>query len=245
MLASVWINTDKFDSAGLLWNGLGCACWVLCYAVLMTRILRKKFVEMPFFIAAGNLAWEFVWSVCYHPDTGRLFSWAYQCAFGIDIFIFCYLFVYGYKQVKEELFQQYFKWILIFSLALWLPLNYFFVKQGLDTSIGATSGYILNVFISLLCPLLYLRNEAHYFSKWVAWSRFLGTGFISVSMFLFYPENHLVHTLAVLCGFVDFAFILLLHGYFSLPSKASNQHVRVALEEENAHPVMEPAELDN
>lgn len=205
-----WINTKDYTTTQLLWNGIGCLFWVITYAALVREILIKKFVEMPFFIATGNLAWEFIWSFFYHPDTGKLFSLSYQGAFLLDVFIFYFILKYGYKQITIPEIQKHFKLIALVLLVMWVPLNYFFVKQGFDTSIGANSGYILNLIISLLYPILLLRSDAKYFSETVAWCKFIGTGCISVSMFLIYPTNYLVHTLAISCFILDLFYAIIL-----------------------------------
>ena len=205
-----WINTKDYSTAQLVWNGIGCLFWVVTYAALLREIVVKKYVEMPFFIAAGNLAWEFVWSFFYHPNTGKLFALSYQGAFLLDVFIFYSILKYGYKQISVPEIQKYFKWIAITLLVMWIPLNYFFVTQGFDTAIGANSGYILNLIISLLYPLLLLRSDPKNFSETVAWFKFLGTGCISVSMFLIYPDNYFVHILAVCCFIFDLSYTLLL-----------------------------------
>lgn len=206
----IWINTEKYTIAQLLWNGVGCLFWVVTYAALIKAILKKKFVEMPFFIAIGNVSWEFIWSVFYHPDTGILYSLSYQGAFLLDIFIFYHLLKYGSKQVNIPEFQKNFKWIAWCLIILWVPLNYFYVKQGFDTPIGANSGYILNLIISLLYPMLLLRSDVRNFSPTVAWCKFLGTGCITVSMFLIYPENYFVQILGVACFILDLSYSILL-----------------------------------
>lgn len=205
-----WINTKDYTTTQLLWNGIGCLFWVVTYAALVREILIKKFVEMPFFIATGNIAWEFIWSFFYHPDTGKLFSLSYQGAFLLDVFIFCFILKYGYKQIMIPEIQKHFKLIAFALLVMWIPLNYFFVKQGFDTPIGANSGYILNLIISLLYPILLLRSDANYFSETVAWCKFIGTGCISVSMFLIYPTNYLVQTLAISCFILDLFYAIIL-----------------------------------
>lgn len=207
----IWINNDKYSFFQLLWNGIGCAFWVITYATLVKDIVKKKFVEMPFFIAAGNLAWEFVWSFYFHPDTGFLYSLSYQGAFLLDVFIFISLLRYGTKQIEIPEIKKHFKAICIGLLIIWIPLNYFFVKQGFDTEIGANSGYILNIIISFLYPILLLRTSVNYFSKTVAWCKMLGTGFITVSMFLIYPENYFVQILGVACLLLDVLYIYLLN----------------------------------
>lgn len=205
-----WINTKDYTSVELIWNGIGCLFWVVTYAVLVYRIITIKFVEMPFFIATGNIAWEFIWSFFYHPDTGKLYSLSYQGAFVLDVFIFYSILRYGYKQVEISVVQKYFKWIAFGLLAMWVPLNYFYVKQGFDTPIGANSGYILNIIISLLYPMSLFRNNPKNFSRAVAWSKFIGTGCITVSMFLIYPENYFVQVLGATCFVLDLSYSILL-----------------------------------
>tara|TARA_B110000211_G_C14074585_1_gene551473 strand:- start:196 stop:894 length:699 start_codon:yes stop_codon:yes gene_type:complete len=206
-----WINTAKYDTTGLIFNGIGCLFWVVCYIVLIRTIVKKKFVEMPFFIAAGNLAWEFIWSVFYHPDTGILFSLSYQSAFLIDCFIFYYVIKYGADYIKIPEIKKNWKLICIGLLLGWIPLNFFFVYNNLDTCIGGISGYILNIIISVLYPWVMLQTGAQHYSKLVAWCKMLGTGLISVSMFIFYPENYFVQTLAVLVLILDCYYIYLLN----------------------------------
>ena len=93
----------------------------------------------------------------------------------------------------------------------WLLLPvYFYVAQGFDTPIGANSGYILNIIISLLYPVLLLSNNAANFSKTVAWCKFIGTACITVSMFLIYPTNYFVQTLGAICFVLDFFYSILL-----------------------------------
>lgn len=204
-----WINTEKYSTWALIWNGIGCLFWVITYATLIREIILRKFVEMPFFIAAGNIAWEFIWSFFYHPDTGRIYSLSYQGAFLLDIFIFFSVLRFGEKQIEIPLIKKHFKLIAILLLIIWVPLNYFFVSQGYDTSIGANSGYILNLIISFLYPLLLLRNDPNNFSPIVAWCKWIGTGCITISMFLIYPENYFVQTLGVCCFILDLAYSVL------------------------------------
>lgn len=205
-----WINTEHYSTSALIWNGVGCLFWVVTYAALVMEIIKRKFVEMPFFIAAGNITWEFVWSFFYHPDTGQLYSLSYQGAFLLDVFIFYSVFKYGSKQIEIPLFKKHFKLIAFALLVMWLPLNYFFVAQGYDTTIGANSGYILNLIISLLYPLLLLRSNPHNFSQTVAWSKWVGTGCITVSMFIIYPTNYFVQILGVCCFILDLTYSIVL-----------------------------------
>lgn len=210
MNISFWINTTNYTIPQLFWNGIGCSFWLITYIAIARNSYKTKFVEMPFVIAAGNISWEFVWSFCFHPDTGRFYTLGYQASFFLDVYIFWMVLKYGSKQIEIPVIKKHFKAIMIGLLVLWGPLNYFFVAQGFDTTIGANSGYILNLMISMLYPFLYFRSDPSYFSRLVSWSRFIGTGCITVSMFLIYPENHFLHILGIACFIFDLAFTVLL-----------------------------------
>lgn len=207
-----WVNTTDYSISQLAWNGIGCLFWLVTYIVIIVNSRKTKFVEMPFVIAVGNISWEFIWSFFYHPNTGKFYVYGYQASFFLDLAIFWMVFKYGSKQIDIPTIKKYFKQILIGLILIWVPLNYFFVKEGFDTLIGANSGYILNLIISLLYPILYFRNNGQLFSRLVSWSRFLGTACISVSMFLMYPNNHFLHTLAIACFIIDLCFTLYLEN---------------------------------
>jgi len=207
----LWFNTSSFSTPGLIFNCIGCVFWVIAYIALVRTMVTKKFVEMPFFIAAGNLAWEFVWSTTYFPDSGILFAIQYQGAFILDCFIFYYVLKYGANYIKIPELKKHFKTVCVLSLIGWIFLNYFFVKNGFDTSIGANSGYILNIIISIMYPINMLQTGAQHFSKTVAWCKMLGTGLITVSLFFFYPENQFVQTLGILVLLLDCFYIYLLY----------------------------------
>lgn len=207
-----WINFDKYSGTELFFNGIGCLFWVICYSTFVYQIIKKKrFVEMPWFIASGNLAWEFLWSFYVQPDTGMLYELSYKGAFFLDCIIFIDVLKYGHKQVKIKPLKDNFKLMAIITLISWLVVQFFFIKQGYDDSIGATSGYILNIIISILYPVLYFTiNEPNKFSTTIAWSKWLGTGFITVSMFFIFPDNWMVQTLGVLCFALDLGYYIIL-----------------------------------
>src|SRR5689334_20075392 len=109
------INYEDYSKIGLLFNGIGCLFWVVSYAVLVKEIVRKKFVEMPAYVACANIGWEFVWSFFYHPDTGLLFSLSYKAAFFLDCFIYYSLMKYGTKQPILPQFKKHFRIFCFFN----------------------------------------------------------------------------------------------------------------------------------
>jgi len=209
-----WINTVDFSIPALLTNGIGCIFWVVTYAAMVWDIHKKKFVEMPVFVAAANLAWEFVWSFFYNPETGKLFALSYIGAFFLDVWIFWHVLKYGTKQISQapEEIKKLFVPLSVINLIAWGFICYFFVSLGYDDNIGATSGYMLNFMISVLyLVLIFSMKDVSGFSKLVAWGKMLGTGLISVSMFMIFPQNYLIHTLAILCLILDCIYIVILN----------------------------------
>ena len=93
-------------------------------------------------------------------------------------------------------------------LAGFTLIYYFFVKEGYDTTIGANSAYIAQMFISVLSLTLLLNNPGlKGLSFHVGWLRSFGTGANTIFMFLHYPENHFVHSLAGLSFIIDMAYL--------------------------------------
>lgn len=210
------INFQDYPVSGLLFNGVGCLFWVVAYVVLVWEIRKKKFVEMPAYIAGANIGWEFVWSFFYHPDTGLLYALSYQAAFLLDCYIFYSVLRYGTKQPMNEASRRHFTLFSLVNFGFWILFSYFFRAEGYDTAIGANSGYIINVILSLQCIfLLFQTRDTSRFSMLLAWCRMLGTGLISVSMFIFYPESNFIKLLGVSCFLLDSTYIYVLwkrHG---------------------------------
>ena len=212
----VLINFKEYSTIGLIFNGVGCLFWVLAYAVLVREIRIKKFVEMPAYVAGANIGWEFVWSFIYHPNTGLLYALSYQAAFLLDCFIFYSIFRYGTKQPMNDDSKKHFKLFCIINFLFWICFSYFYMSESYDTAIGANSGYIINVILSLQCVFMLMQTQdTSRFSMLLTWSRMLGTGLISVSMFIFSPESHFIQLLGVSCLVLDLSFIYILwqrHG---------------------------------
>lgn len=198
------INFQDYSSIGLLFNGVGCLFWVVAYVLLVWQIRVKKFVEMPAYIAGANIGWEFVWSFFYHPDTGLLYSLSYQAAFFLDCYIFYAVLRYGTKQAIMDAFKKYFIAFCFINFIFWILFSYTYMQGGYDTSIGSNSGYIINVILSIQCIiLLFQTTDTQQFSTILGICRTLGTGLITVSMFIFYPTNYFVQLLGVSCFLLD------------------------------------------
>jgi hypothetical protein len=210
------ISFDLYSTTGLIWNGIGCLFWVITYALLVYEIRKKKFVEMPAYVAGANLGWEFVWSFIYHPNTGLLYALSYQVAFFLDCYIFYATLKYGTKQPMNKNTKKHFVLFCVVNFAFWILFCYTFIDEGFDTLNGANSGYIINVILSLQCLwLLFQTMDTSKFSLLLGWTKMLGTSFITVSLFYFFPDNRFVQLLGLACFVIDNVYIYTLwkrHG---------------------------------
>ena len=210
------INYKEYSTTGLIINGIGCLLWVGAYVILVQEIRKKKFVEMPAYVAGSNIGWEFVWSFIYHPNTGLLYAISYQAAFFLDCYIFYALMRYGGKQPMNPETRKHFVLFCIVNFLFWIFFCLTHRNEGYDTHNGANSGYIINVILSVQCIfLLFQTTDTALFSMLFAWCKMLGTAFISVSLFYFFPENQFVQLLGVACFILDNTYIYVLwrrHG---------------------------------
>ena len=197
-------NCVPFTTFQLILFCGGCLMWVVAYGIIIRNAYKYHWVEMAAIAAANNFGWEIVWSFPFTTDMGWFMGWTYRAWFFFDIFIIYTIYKYGARQWTSPFLRKNFNllmttWIVFFTLAF-----YFFTKQGLDTSIGATSAYTCQLILSALCFNMLGNNmdKIKYCSLWVAVLRSYGTGVNTIFMFLHYPENHYVHV----CGCTAFIF---------------------------------------
>lgn len=208
-----WINLQLYSPLELVFFAIGCAMWVVVYALYAKHIYRHLMIGMPVFAAASNFGWEFVWGFLQpYTNMGLLFLWGYRIWFFFDLYIFYGVLRYGAEQVTAPALKRYFKPLMIGVAVCWGLFYAFFKQQGLDTPIGANSAYVAQILISILYLLLILRHRKFVWSSApIAWFRSLGTGFISIFMFMHYPDNHLLLLLCLLSAMIDGAYLFVFH----------------------------------
>ena len=210
-MSESFLNTTDYTTLELVLFLIGCYAWVIIYAVYIRNIRKYKFIEMPVFAGAGNIAWEFLWSFFFRPDLGLAFVWAYRGWFILDLYIFYSILKDGDKQVFIPTLKKYYLPVMIFVTLSWIAIFYFFTKEGYDTSIGANSAFSLNLLISGLYILLFFKvPSADPMSYFVAWLKMIATFTNTIFLFLHYPDNHFVQTIGVLMFILDNAYIYLL-----------------------------------
>ncbi len=220
-----WLNTDIYTPLQIALVLISTIGWVGTYIGVIVHARKYKFVEMPFFIACGNLIWEGLYSTIYaqHINLGLLFVWGTRAWFVLDIYIFWLLLKDGDKQIQTPIIRQYYKPILAILLVIWFFIIYAIAETGLDNipfmvmvqpigRLGGFSAYMLNFGISMLYIIQYLqRYQELEFSKATAWLKWFGTACVTVFFFLADSKNYVLLTLATLVFVLDISYIVLLY----------------------------------
>lgn len=204
-----FLNTVEYTPLELTLFAGGCLLWVVAYAILVRNGLRYKFIEMPPIAAASNFAWEFLWSTAFETDMGLALVWTYRAWIIFDLGIFTLVILYGHKLVQTEAFHAHFKPLIVLVMLAFGVLYYLFTAEGYDTSIGAHSAYIAQLFISTYyIVVIFQRRDLRHFSAAIAWLRSVGTGMNTVFMLIHYPTHHWLHAMGLIALGLDAFYIL-------------------------------------
>lgn len=202
------LNLTDYPPLHMILFATGCLMWVVAYGIIIRNGIKFKVIEMPVFAAASNFAWEFLWSTFFETDMGQFLVWTYRAWLVLDIFIFYMVLKFGIKNVFTAQIKQHFKVLTLSAMLIMLILYYLFTKGGFDTSIGANSAYMAQLFISTLYVVLILQQkDLTGFSVWVAFLRTIGTGLNTVFMLIHYPQNHFLHAMGIIAFILDAIYI--------------------------------------
>lgn len=214
---------DAYSHLELFFYLGGFLLWGVAYGLLVVRIPRQRFVEIPFFAVCGNVTWEFLWGFVWKVEMmGDTLQWFYRLGCVLDLCILAFLFRYGAKQISLPILRRCFHPILLASLAGWTTFYWTFRNQGYDLPLGSNSAYVVNVVMSVLYIGLVLRmRDTAIFSMDIGILKGLGTGMVTVFVFLAYPDNRFVQTLGVITALLDTTYLVVLRlrqrGRFAPP----------------------------
>ena len=217
------INLQGYTPFAMALNLAATSCWIFAYILIVRNGYKNKFIDYPFFGAAGSLAWETLWSFVFKVDMGILVDIGVKAWFAIDLVIFIGLVKYGSKQTSLPEIKRHYHPILFAALFGWGAAFYAFVTQGFDTPVGGRSALMLNLTFAI-CWLLQLwhnKNKTHFMSLWVALAKWWGTAFFVLFVILYTPDDRVSIVLGSLCFIVDLIYFLQLKSIQAISSKAS------------------------
>ncbi|MFD1141815.1 hypothetical protein ACFQ4C_11880 [Larkinella insperata] len=214
-----WINTCDYTPLELSLILMGTLFWNLAYVFIIRNGIRYRYVEMPCLAGSANFAWEFAWSFLLITDMGALFSWGLRGWFFLDIVIFALLLRFGNKQLTSPIIRPYQPLIEWTVFLFWIPVFYYFYQEGYDTSMGATSAYVITVVMEAMFIYHFVKHPpGSYFEPAVGWCRLFGNGAMSIFVGIKYPSMHFLQLLAVAVFVLDLIYVILQHRHATFNS---------------------------
>ena len=210
-MSHTFLDTRLYSPWEIFWYVGGFLAWTPAYVAIILRAVRRKQLEIPVVAAVGNITWEFLWGFFFHVDMGWGLQAIYMGAFILDIGILAAVVLYGAQHIQSDEVRPLFPWLLAGLTLGWLGFYITLRRTGYDLPLGSTSAYLDNLEMSglYLWAALSMANPSRL-SPVVAWSKFLGTGMVSVFVFMAYPHNDFVKFLAVASAVLDVAYIAVL-----------------------------------
>lgn len=205
-----WFDTSNYTPVQIALFTTGALLWIVAYLVIIRVAIQKKTVIIPVVAVICNYGNEIGGAFFWVPDMGKALVLAYWGWFLLDTFIVYQVLKHGYKQFTTPFFQKNITWLVLVGLAGSIPLSSFFMVQY-DLPMGVLDAYIVNIVMSVaFLSLLFVPNFPEH-SQLLAWSKFLGTGIISVMFSMKYPENQFLWVIYFVVATFDIAFIILMY----------------------------------
>lgn len=222
--ARPFLDTSEYTAWELFWYVGGFLVWTPTYVAIIWRAARRREVEIPILAAIANVTWEFVWGFTVTVPMGWGLQVVYQGAFLIDCVILVAVFRYGWKQTDLVILRRWWPLVVVGLIAAWTAFYVTFERQGYDLPLGSNSAYLDNVMMSALYLWYGLTRDPGSLSTVAAWGKGIGTGMVTVFVFLVYPDNHVVQVLGVIVAVLDVGYLVVLrartrHGW--VPARAT------------------------
>jgi len=206
-----WIDLNNYTLLEVILFFAGSLSWLICYADTIYCAVKKQVVNIPVVAVLLNFGWEIATCWFFVPNMGKLLVIAYWGWMCFDAFIFISVFRYGSKQMKLSYFIKNAHFFVIIGIILSFITQTFFITQY-DLPMAPISGYIINLGMSVAFLYLLFIPGNDYSSKLTGWTKFLGTGIISIMFFLKYPDNYFLISMYFAVAFFDILYLYLLHN---------------------------------
>ena len=210
------VDFSRYPPLHVLLLGFGFIFWVMAYKEVITGVIKNKMVEIPIIVCAMDISWEFLWAFFLENDFGILFTIGCTVWFFMDVGINYSVLRYGKKLVTNPWIKKNYYFIYVFILIGSGSITYFLKTSGIDNGLGLLSAYLINLVISatyIYQLLSFPQFINHGFQYRVAWTKFLGTGSISIFCFLHYPNYYLLYTMCIMVFAMDILYIYLFKNY--------------------------------
>lgn len=205
-----WLDTNNYTIVQIVLFFIGSILWLVTYADTLLDIKNKKTLNIPLAAILLNFGWEIAACWFFVPNMGKLLVLAYWAWMCFDVFIFASTFRYGYKQVIHSFFQSRLKLFLVVGIVVSFFTQVTFMTEY-DLPMAPLSGYLINLVMSVSFLYLLIIPGYEGNSYITGWSKFLGTGIISVMFYTKYPDNYFLISMYFAVAFFDVMYLILLH----------------------------------
>lgn len=206
-----WLNTADYHLYQIILFFIGSVSWLICYLIIINGIRKNKIHKIPIAAVLLNYGWEIATCLFFVPDMGKLIVLAYWGWMIFDTYIFITLFKYGYKQMRLDYFIKNAHFFMISGLIISFIVQSTFIIEY-DIAMAPVSGYIINLVMSAAFLYLFFLPEKLFASKGVAWTKFLGTGIISIMFYSKYPDDYFLLSMYFAVAFFDIIYLYLLYS---------------------------------
>jgi hypothetical protein len=210
-------NTLGLTVTELVIMGFGFFFWTLAYIDVIRDGRKNKVNEMPMLAAVGNIAWEIMWAFLFlKTPIGFLFNFGCFCWFLGDIFINYQVLTKNRQYETNEWIKKYYYWIYGFAFVSFFAILYFMAEDGADNSLGVQSGLLLNLFMSGLYIYQMVNNPqfiGRSYTERVAVYKMLGTGLITISSIMIWPNNYYILSMGIATITLDLIYVFMFRKF--------------------------------
>jgi hypothetical protein len=204
-----FLDHHRYSWFEIAWYAGGFLLWVPAYIAIIGIARRERRLEIPIVAATGNISWELLWGVFYRVDMGWGLQFIYLGAFVIDAGILIAALRFGGEELEGLRDPRWFPLIVVGLLAGWGAIEATLRTSHVELPLGSVSAYLVNVVESAAYLWYGLSRDPRSMSFTVAWSKGLGTGMVTVFVFMRYDQP-LVRTMAVIVALLDLVYLMVL-----------------------------------
>ena len=212
-----WFNTAEYTVPQIVMFTTGAVLWVVAYINTIIWIRKKEVLDIPAIAITLNFGCEITTAIFFGPNMGHALVIAYWAWMVLDAYIIYSLYRFGYKQMRVDFFKQNFHKFLILGLLVSFVVQCTFIVQY-DLPMAPLDSYIINLVMSICFIYMFFIPGYEGNRKLTGWTKFLGTGIISIMFQTKYPDNYFLTSLYVFCAVFDIYYLYLL--YKVTPPKA-------------------------
>ena len=205
-----WFNTVDYTIPQIVLFTIGAVLWVIAYINTLVWIKKRQVLDLPVIAIILNYTCEVTTGFFFLPDMGTVLVIAYWAWMVLDTFIVISLFRYGYKQMRVDYFRQHLSAFLAVGLICCFAIQCSFIVNY-DLPMAPLDSYLINIIMSVCFIYMYFIPGYEGNRKLTGWTKFLGTGIISIMFQTKYPDNYFLTSLYISCALFDIFYLYLLY----------------------------------